>query len=376
MLENQQQNFTIQLAAWSDLDILAMVEELLARLNQREQDILAKRFGLRQQTAETLESIGQAHGLTRERIRQVENSGINKIKRLPENLEKLARLKELASTLLTEHGGLLSRQHLYQLLRQLPSAANLAEGDYYNHLDFVLGRILDTDFILARQSPVFEKYFTQPKQKLQHLEDLAIELVAIIKNLKKLLTTEEIFDLIKTADAYRHAQAEYQDADQDKALQALLQAITSIKQNKFGQWGLQEWREVRPRTINDKIYLVLKNHGQPLYYGDIAKKISELGFDAKAVNPATTHNELILDDKYILVGRGLYGLKEWGLRSGTVAEVIAAILQEAGRPLTKQEIMAEVLKQRQVKITTINLALMNKDKFTKVEENKYTIKSS
>ena len=101
-----------------------------------------------------------------------------------------------------------------------------------------------------------------------------------------------------------------------------------------------------------------------MYYGDIAKKIAEMGFDAKDVNVATTHNELILDDKYVLVGRGLYGLKEWGYQSGTVTEVISAILTELG-PLTKEEIVEKVSKQRLVKQTTVNLALMNKLRFRK-----------
>jgi hypothetical protein len=110
-----------------------------------------------------------------------------------------------------------------------------------------------------------------------------------------------------------------------------------------------------------------------MHYEDISKNINETGFDGKKVNTATVHNELILDDKYVLVGRGLYALKEWGYTKGTVADVIADVLKKAKQPLTKKEITEEVMKQRMVKKTTIDLALMNKKRFERQTGNKYAL---
>ena len=90
-----------------------------------------------------------------------------------------------------------------------------------------------------------------------------------------------------------------------------MQAIKNLEQNKYGEWGIAQSGEISPKTINDKIYLVLKHAGQPLHFTAIAKKINEMKFDKKIANSATVHNELILDDRYILVNRGTYGLKEW-----------------------------------------------------------------
>jgi hypothetical protein len=73
-----------------------------------------------------------------------------------------------------------------------------------------------------------------------------------------------------------------------------------------------------------------------------------------------------------LIGRGIYGLKEWGYKEGVVADVIRDILTESG-PLSKDEIIKKVLENRMVKNTTINLALMDKDVFEKVGE-KYQVK--
>jgi DNA-directed RNA polymerase delta subunit len=55
-------------------------------------------------------------------------------------------------------------------------------------------------------------------------------------------------------------------------------------------------------------YLSLREHKKPLYFKDIVSEIYNK-FDKK-VNPATCHNELIRDKRFILVGRGIYGLKE------------------------------------------------------------------
>ena len=139
---------------------------------------------------------------------------------------------------------------------------------------------------------------------------------------------------------------------------------------------MADWPSITPRRMNDKIYVVLKKESRPLHFSEIADIINKIGFDERKAYPATIHNELILDDKYVLVGRGIYALKEWGYKPGVVADVIAEILNEQGRPLTKKEIIAEVMKKRMIKETTITLALMNKDRFVSDTNGKYSLKQA
>ena len=83
------------------------------------------------------------------------------------------------------------------------------------------------------------------------------------------------------------------------------------------------------------------------------------------------HNELIKDQRFVLVGRGIYALAEWGYAKGVVRDVIRDLLAKHG-PLTKDEIMDKVLKERYVKENTILVNLQNPKFFKK---NKKTWKN-
>ena len=60
------------------------VYRALASLPVREREVLEMRYGLNGQEARTLEEVGRALGVTRERIRQIENNTLKKLEHLPE----------------------------------------------------------------------------------------------------------------------------------------------------------------------------------------------------------------------------------------------------------------------------------------------------
>jgi len=67
----------------------AMVREFVDRLDEREQTILRYRFGLDGGSEKTLEEVGQHFGVTRERIRQIQNGAMVKLRRWIEKREAL-----------------------------------------------------------------------------------------------------------------------------------------------------------------------------------------------------------------------------------------------------------------------------------------------
>jgi RNA polymerase primary sigma factor len=62
-----------------NLDSLAHVKRLLETMDPREATVLKMRFGLNDQQPHTLKEIGESLGLTRERIRQIENEALLKL---------------------------------------------------------------------------------------------------------------------------------------------------------------------------------------------------------------------------------------------------------------------------------------------------------
>ena len=137
----------------------------------------------------------------------------------------------------------------------------------------------------------------------------------------------------------------------------------------FGEVGLATWAEVNPRTARDWAYAVLKREKKPLHFGDLAKTVADYR-KHKRTNPQTIHNELIKDDRFVLVGRGLYALTEWGYTPGVVKDVILAVLEKHG-PLTKTEIIDHVRKERYVKDNTIVVNLQDLNLFAKTSDGKY-----
>lgn len=145
----------------------------------------------------------------------------------------------------------------------------------------------------------------------------------------------------------------YETPSQVQALASLSKSLANLKD----MWGLIKWPTVNPKNIRDKIYVILADNEKPMQFSDIAEKIKESDFKRKDVTQQAIHNELIKDKRFVLIGRGIYALDNWGYKKGTVSDIIADVLKKAGEPLHRDEIVKRVLKSRQVKETTILLNL-------------------
>lgn len=347
-----------------------ILNTLFSGLSPREQKVVRRRFYLAPevpQKKETLESIGASLKITRERVRQIEKESVAKLKSIDKELGSTSPLRimeDVIEAVLLGHGGAMEEDHLIEKLHEVA----LLEGRYHNMLLFLLKSLLDEKIERVPESDHSYPGWKVPMGSLEFYREVHDIVHAHIEEARETLEAEKLLErlLDKLADGA--------EMNED-VLNAHLRLSKKIRPNVFGQWGLAHWPTVKPRHMNDKIYLVLGREGKPMHFRDIAEKINEAGFDKKRAYPATIHNELILDDKYVLVGKGIYALKEWGYKKGTVLDVVSDILRESG-PLTKDEIIEKVLKLRIVKKTTIQLALMNKDKFERTPEGAYRLKDS
>ena len=159
-----------------------------------------------------------------------------------------------------------------------------------------------------------------------------------------------------------HAKLSYENPVQVHALASVAGPLSNLKD----QWGLSKWPTVNPKNIRDKIYVILAENNTPMHFAEIATAIKDSDFKRKDVTKQAIHNELIKDKRFVLIGRGIYALDNWGFSKGTVADIIADVLQTAGEPLHRDEIVKRVFKSRQVKETTILLNLQSKSQFKRV----------
>ena len=112
-----------------------------------------------------------------------------------------------------------------------------------------------------------------------------------------------------------------------------------------------------------------------MHFREIVNHINKTFELKRSAHPQTVHNELIKNDRFVLVGRGTYALSDWGYQPGRVSDVLVRVLKDAGKPLTKEEIINAVLKERNVKQNTIMLNLQNRQYFEKMDDGRYGYKT-
>ena len=347
-------------AAILDLNLNDVMEDMFMVLTNKEKDIIVKRFGLDSSNKHTLESIGQSLNVTRERVRQIENIALGKLRRIYKN----TRLKELnitARELLVAHGGLMLEEQLVsEVLNSLPQSSTI-DGTIIR-----LALNIDDSLIYQRKTYHFHPFWHLNTITRDQIEEVLKTTFSILNSKNNTIEENQLVAQVINRLAAKNV---------NTTPQFISSALTIDHRFKITEEGvgLASWRFICPKSIRDKAFIILKKENHPLHFVDIANKILEYGFDKKVVTVQAVHNELIRYDTFVLVGRGLYALREWGFEHGTVSDIIEMILSKASRPLTKKEIIEGVLKQRKVKIGTISLNLQNFPQFVRVGRAVYEL---
>lgn len=335
------------------VDIKGTVDKVLSTIErEREREVIARRYGLYGRR-ETLEQIGELLGITRERVRQLEKGILIRLKLAAEEnsldltdiekqlirhlheLGRVARVSDLTSKLENGASDPLTRSRIAFLAELSPNLSLIEENDDYHQA-------------------VGIREHGDEKQ----LKERVNEIVKTIKENKEPLTIEQL-----------HEKLDLQHPDHVRALASLSKQLASLRDS----WGLVKWPTVNPKNIRDKIYVILAEAGKPMHFSDIANAIKESDFKRKNVTTQAIHNELIKDKRFVLIGRGIYALDEWGYQKGTVSDIITEILRQNGEPMHRDDIVKAVLKKRHVKETTILLNLQSKPQFKRVRKATYAL---
>ena len=312
--------------------------DLLKNLTPRTKDVISRRFGLETGSRETLESIGQSYGITRERVRQIETDALL---RLGSKLKQHQKVFQYFSDSLETFGN---------LKKEEPLLSQLGGQEFSPHVFFLMS--LAEQFERFSENQDFHCLWTIDSQSLDSAQAVIADFYSKLKGVNQPLALGEYTPSVSIGT---------------EALFSYLEVSKLIEQGPEGKFGLRDWPEINPRGVKDKAYLVFKKEKKPLHFTEVANLISPPAL------VSTVHNELIRDPRFVLVGRGLYALKEWGHKPGTVRDVIIDLLKEAGKPISREEILEKVLKQRLVKENTVLLNLSNRKHFSRNHQGKYIL---
>ena len=334
------------------VNLQELLDSLFMVLTDKEAMVIQKRFALKGEQKQPLEKIGKHFNVTRERIRQIESIALSKLKRTVRTT-RLDEVNALAKEILRSRGGLLREDILItECLKRIAGAKDI-DGAVLR-----LSFSIDPDIVAGSRAQSFIPFWRLETLSMDDVTLIVNSIVKILRKRKNCMATDEIVSAIQALNLFDGRIPSRELISSCLAIDERLREITE-------GWGLTEWRFVRPRSIRDKVEIILRKSGEPLHFMDIANRIKDAMFDHKNVTVQAVHNELIRYPQFVLVGRGLYALSEWGYQPGTVADVIEKILIEKG-PLSKKEIIAEVGKQRTVKVGTISLNLQKMPYFKRV----------
>lgn len=311
---------------------------------EREREILSARFGIGE-NPKTLQAIGDKNSITRERVRQIVNNALSKIRKNCVDTELKALVGQLEAAI-TSNGGYSSNDFL---------ASMLTDGSKTEANGLIFVASLAPKLENVKISNIFFEGWRLKNIKLADLKLISSEAIDLLKDKKNILSLAEI------------SQAQ---GKEEKRVNAALSANKQLMQDDQGNWGLTKWPHVNPRSIRDRSKYIMVRHGKPLHYEDLTKKIVESG--NKDVTKQSVHNELIKNTDFVLVGRGIYALADWGYTPGIVEEVIVMVLEEAGGPLHREVIVERVLERRIVKPGTVILNLQ-RPRFKKIGKAVYTL---
>jgi len=334
-------------------DPILITGKLLSGLDVRPKRVLEERFGLLSAKPRTLESIGREYGITRERVRQIESFAIGKVRQSDGFSlcnDAFCRLKNH----IEEKGGIVQEEDLL---------SSLSEKDKHKRHIYLL-LVISDDFNNIRGCSDFHSAWATDLARAENIKKAFDDFHKEIR--KRFLLPEK--DVVSILEKY--LKEVLNERPDKETLLSLLKISRVAGSNVLGEWGVVSSPFITPRGMRDYAFLVMRKHGSPMHFSETAALIKDLF--GKPAHTQTVHNELIKDEKFVLVGRGLYALKEWGYEGGVVKNVIQSILSKHGG-LSREEIVKKVLKERYVKENTILVNLQDKKYFKKDTRGNYAL---
>lgn len=335
-------------------ELSKVVEGILSNIGRpREADVISRRYGLKG-SKETLEQVGETLGITRERVRQIEKATMLRARLSLEddknpdfNVAEMDMVKALHE---------MGRSGRIDTL----SCKLMGDDSTASKATVTLLADLSHKMVVTSENDRYYSAVVLCNDKDDHsIKHNVDKVVSVLRSHGKPVGLDSLYKLVS---------GNYEHPMEVAAIASISKQVTNLD----GLWGLTSWPQVNPRNIRDKIYVVLKQSQQPMHFSDIASAVKKQNFKRNNVTEQAIHNELIKDDRFVLIGRGIYALAERGYKPGSITEVISGLLKANGT-MYRDDIVREVLKVRQVREATVLLNLQSKPQFKRVAKSQYKL---
>ncbi len=348
-------------------EIYQTLDDLLSSLTERENDIIKRRFGIGYEP-HSLEKIGDHYGITRERVRQIQERVLERIR------EKVEKNKFLNSEFLEILEDILGKVKVKRERYTFEKfKLNLS-------LDITELRIIRFFYILHPQIyyhketkefhpflSINQEIFEKTKIVIDHFKKL------LIKKWRKTWQEQEILDIL-SHEIKNHFGVE-PDVDD---LYDLLKIYKFIRKNPLGEIGHILNNKVVPSSLKEKIKIIFELEKRPLHFNEIYQKLKELSeIEDELVDPAwkknytpqSVHNILVATPDFVLYGRGKYVPRAWGYEPGTALDFMKKIVKKY-KEINLDKLYEIVKKHKEISKNTFLIYVY---KYFKVSDKKVRI---
>lgn len=334
---------------------------------------IQRRFGLEGLNKLTLDEIGQAYGVTRERIRQIEEKALKALK--DALLEKrysgksfhvqpeiINFVRALFEAVAREAKGFVSETELMSRVEEIIKVKADKHKDILGLLFNLFG--LNPLNIDAYESDQIWEYGKTDQGKV--LE----ECLKQIDNLLNFEQTEPMdeFDVLVKINARLPKNKKIDSLQLHKFLElcgSIEKRVDGLYQGKF--------EFLKSRSV--QFERVLREAGKPLHFEDITREVNNrlVSKGLKKLESRNISNIMSSDERFVAVGStGLRGLKSWeNVELGNIVDLMEECLISLNRPATEQEIYDYIAGKRPVSDKSISIYLSNQDCFQKAGFKKW-----
>ena len=350
-------------------------ELIIKKSNERSWMIVQSRFGFNRRPKLTLQELGDAFNLSRERIRQIESKTLKLLRNyLIENKYSTEPFHTHPSVLelFTTFSNSVARLPDIGILE--PQLFSLLNGSYKIDAGLLYPSItlIMTLFEFERVENANDKFpeiwcRLNSKKARDHLQSVISKIDHVltretVHSLDEITLLTKLNKLLPAKERISHSEI--------SAYVNLCPSVETLEGNMFrGKFEYLVGRE-------NQVERLLTEQGQPMKFRSLTREINSrlVKLGEKTLDVRNLTNQLVNSDRFEPIGKsGYWGLTTWEVDNRTIVEFMKEAINVENHPLKSQEIYEYVKNRRNVSLNSIKIYLLQNDTFQKLTHDTWIL---